>query len=435
MLLYQLRLAWKSLRRNPVLSILMVAGIGLGMGVAMTFVTAHYHISGDPLPHKSDRLFYVQMDSWDPSEPFNEEPDNLPHQLTYMDAVGILDSEIPTYRSAMYKTYLTVHPEGEQERPFREVVRMCHADFFSLFDVPFRYGSGWTRDTDENAESVIVLGDEMNKQLFGGENSVGRTLRIEEREFKVAGVLEPWRPVPKYYDPHNGPFDDAEEIYMPFSIGILEEWNTAGNTWSWKESGNTFQDKIRSEAVWIQYWVQLDDAEQRERYMAFLDGYVAEQKKLGRFERPTYNVTRGLMAWLHYWEVVPEEANIMLINALLFLLICSVNLIGILLGKFLGRAPEIGVRRALGASKRWVFVQHLVECELIGLLGGVLGLVLSLLGLEVINVLFNAQFDFGLDPNLFAIATGLALASAMIAGIYPAWRICRIEPGRHLKAQ
>ena len=58
---------------------------------------------------------------------------------------------------------------------------------------------------------------------------------------------------------------------------------------------------------------------------------------------------------------------------LLFLVVAAVNLIGLLLGKFLARADEVGVRRALGASRRDVFLQHLVECQVVALLGGAIG--------------------------------------------------------------
>ena len=63
---------------------------------------------------------------------------------------------------------------------------------------------------------------------------------------------------------------------------------------------------------------------------------------------------------------------------MLFLVVCSLNLVGLLLGKFLARVPEVSVRRALGASRLQVFWQHVVECELVGIAGGVIGLALSL---------------------------------------------------------
>ncbi|MGD8897828.1 MAG: ABC transporter permease, partial [Acidobacteriota bacterium] len=248
-------------------------------------------------------------------------------------------------------------------------------------------------------------------------------------------VLEPWRPIPRFYDTNGDPFAKVAQIFMPFGFGPSMEVYSAGNISGWVPWPETYEDLLRSEYVWIQMWVQLDTEEQRGRYRDFLDAYVAAQKQLGRFQRPVSNRLRNVMEWLRFREVVPDQAKALRIIALLFLLVCSVNLIGILLGKFLARAPEVGVRRALGASRRWVFVQHLIECELIGVVGGLLGLVLSVGGLELVDRLFDDQFNFRLDPNMFLVALALALGSAMVAGVYPAWRICRIQPGTYLKAQ
>ena len=76
MLAYQIRLAWLSLKRNPVLSLLIVGGIGLGIAVAMTFVTAYYMMAANPIPQKSDRLHYVQLDAWEPEEPWDDDEDD-----------------------------------------------------------------------------------------------------------------------------------------------------------------------------------------------------------------------------------------------------------------------------------------------------------------------------------------------------------------------
>ncbi|MBU2427109.1 MAG: ABC transporter permease, partial [Gammaproteobacteria bacterium] len=63
---YYLRLAWLSIRQSYGLSLLMVLAIGLGIGAAMTTVTVNYLMSANPIPTKSEQLFYVQLDSWDP---------------------------------------------------------------------------------------------------------------------------------------------------------------------------------------------------------------------------------------------------------------------------------------------------------------------------------------------------------------------------------
>jgi putative ABC transport system permease protein len=124
-----------------------------------------------------------------------------------------------------------------------------------------------------------------------------------------------------------------------------------------------------------------------------------------------------------------------MIIAILFLAVCALNLIGVLLGKFFSRAPEVSVRRAMGASRRQVFLQHVIECEVVGLVGGILGIPLAMLGLEWINRLFEGEIVFHLDTNMLAVAILLALIAGLIAGAYPAWRICSIPPARYLKEQ
>ena len=117
----------------------------------------------------------------------------------------------------------------------------------------------------------------------------------------------------------------------------------------------------------------------------------------------------------------------------------ALNLIGLFLGKFLARVSVVGVRRALGASRWTIFVQHLVECELMGLIGGALGVLLSLAGLAVLNRVYGDGPEgvafFQLDVKMILAAVVLSLVAGAIAGIYPAWRICAIPPARHLKNQ
>lgn len=438
MLGYQIKIAWKSLRRNPVLSVLLVGGIALGIAVASAFVTTYYLMAADPIPGKSDRLYYVQLDNWSPDRPWNSDrPEEPPDQISYRDMLGLMESDIPTHQSGMYKAELTVHPAPESERPYRALTRMCFADFFALFEVPFRYGGPWDRRADQGPEPVVVLSAETNRRLFGGGDSVGETVRIEDRELRVVGVLDDWRPLTKFYDVTNFQFDEPEELYLPLNWNRPMEIYSAGNTSNWKfYSGDAYEDYLDSEAVWIQMWVQLDTAEQRRRYLAFLDAYTRGQQESGRLLRPINHRLRPVMEHLEAQQVVPESARLLLIIALLFLVVCSVNLIGILLGKFLARAPEVGVRRALGASKLSVFTQHLVECEVIGLLGGALGLLLSSLGLELINRLFpDGSFHFALDLNMVAAGVALSLFAGLVAGLYPSWRICRVPPAIYLKLQ
>ncbi len=436
MLGYHIRMAWKSLKRNPILSALIVFGIALGIGVSTTFVAGHHVLSRDPIPEKSSLLYYVEMDNWAPERGWSDEdPKAAPNQVTYRDATALMKSTIPTYQSAMFKSYLYVFPPAKVGRPYRGRVRLCFADFFPMFDVPFRYGIGWGRSADRTPDPVVVLGHDTNQKLFGGANSVGKSVRVGNRDFKVVGVLEPWRPGPKFYDPHNGAYEEGDELFIPFNFVRPMEIRTGGNTSGWKDSGETFEDQLQSENVWIQMWVQLDSERQKQEYKQFVDNYVRSQKELGRMQRPLNNKLLAVMEWLDEEGAVPEEAMSFLVISLLFLLVCSLNLIGILLGKFLARAPEIGVRRALGASRTAIFLQHIVECEVIAVIGGVLGVLLSILGLKLVTRLFDGLFTLYLEWPMVGAAIGMALLSGLVAGAYPAWRICSLAPATYLKEQ
>ena len=89
---YNVKLALKSMRRNPIMTGLMVAAIAVGIGVSMTTLTVYYMMSSNPIPAKSDLLFAVTIDSWNPLRPFEEDrPERGPHQLTFHDAERLVE--------------------------------------------------------------------------------------------------------------------------------------------------------------------------------------------------------------------------------------------------------------------------------------------------------------------------------------------------------
>ncbi len=437
MLLYNLRLSWKSLRRTPMMSLLTLGAIGLGIAVATSFTAIFYLLSADPMPDKSSDVHFIRLDSWNPDRPFDgDHPERPPNQVTYRDALALVRSDIPTHTTATFHSDLFVHTEDPAMRPFEASVRLCHSGFFPMFKVPFAHGGPWDKRADEGPEPVVVIDHATNQRLFGGENSVGRKIRLAQVHFTIAGVLEPWRPVIKYYDVNNDSAGSPEALYIPFMHVRDMEIKTDGNDNGWKtRDDDSFAGLLASESIWIQMWAELRTREQKARYQSFLDAYSDEQRALGRFQRPNNNWIQPMREWHEERGVVPPESKSMMIIALLFLAVCSINLIGLLLGKFLARAPEVGVRRALGASKRAIFLQHIVECQLLGVLGGLLGIALSAVAISVIGKMLIDDLTLHLDLNMMATGIGLALLSGLIAGLYPAWRVCAVQPAIHLKAQ
>jgi putative ABC transport system permease protein len=434
---YYLKLGWLSIRRNPFLSALMIAAIAVGIGASMTIITVNYVMSGNPIPQKSDQLFYVQLDGWDPIN-YDDNEHEPSDQLTYLDAMALMKAGKAWRQVASNRSSLVLEPQGEGERPFSVSTRNTWADFFPMFELPFIYGSGWDDSTDDNLEKAVVLGKEINERVFGGENSVGRSVRLNGIDFQVVGVLDEYLPVPRFYDVTTGAFDEPAEIFIPFNIAVEYEFSRRGNTSCWKSpDGDGFEAFLNSECVWIQFWAELRNDEEKQDYMAFLNAYAEQQKELGRFPRPIDNRLSDVMEWMENQEVVEDDARVMLGLSLLFLVVCLLNTVGLLLAKFLGKSGDISLRRALGASRSNLFIQHMIESGMIGLGGGIFGLGLTWLGLRGIEMLFGDSIKnlVGLDGVMVLAAIGLAIVSALLAGLYPTWRACRIAPASQLKLQ
>lgn len=439
MFTYHLRLAFKSLRRTPVVAGLMIGAIALGVGVCITMLTVFRLMSGNPIENRNDVLYSVTLDSWDPEQPWNQKrPELPPNELTYRDAEALMQSTIPTRKVAMRKAAFVVQPEQSRDaKPFLIEARLATRDFFAMFDVPFLYGSGWDDAADAGAQLVVVLSKATNEKAFGGENSVGRTLRMDGFEYRVIGVLDNWAPTPKFYDLNNGPFDATEEAYLPYSVGTAHELVSAGNTNCWKnEEINSFKEFLNSECVWVQFWVELPDASKVAAFQDHIDNYVREQKALGRFPRPLNNHLRRPDEWLDVNQVVQNDNRVLVGLSFMFLAVCLLNMIGLLLAKFLGAAPIVGLRRALGASRATIFHQHLIEVAVVGAGGGLLGLCVAALGLIGVRHIYeNYDALTRLDIPMSLLALGIAVVSGVLAGLYPTWRVCRVQPAGYLKTQ
>lgn len=437
---YYLRLAWLSLRRTPVLSSLMVVALGLGIGAFMTTFTVYYLMSGDPIPHKSSQLYAVQLDNWDPNDPPTQSAEDVQPQLTYKDGQNLMHMDTPAVRQAqMYGANAVVVPEGE-DPPFEENVRATYRSFFPMFDVPFLFGSPWSEQDDANRNQVMVIGKELNDKLFAGENSVGRSVQLNDRLYRVVGVMDDWQPSPRFYHTDSGrAWADTEQVFVPFSLAAQLFLSPNGNFNCWKqpdESLEPMEGLLQSECVWTQFWAELETPQLAAAYKDMLDNYVRDQKASGRFERPLNTFLSPVREWLKINQVVSTDNRVLLRLSFLFLLVCVVNTVGLLMAKFLAKSGEIALRRAMGASQRSVFWQNLVEVGLIGVLGGVCGFGLAWLGLRAVEVLYrDYKHLVHLDPVMLLSAISLAILAAVLAGLYPVWRVSRQAPAGLLKTQ
>jgi putative ABC transport system permease protein len=258
---------------------------------------------------------------------------------------------------------------------------------------------------------------------------------MSDQYYTVVGVIDEWTPRPKFYDVSTGAMNDPEPFYIPLSLAIAEDFGVSGNINCYESPGQGRASFLASECIWLQGWVELPDAAAHAAYNDFLQSYVAEQKQVGRdFMRPQLTTAVPLRQWLDLRGVVPDDMRLFTVLGFAFLLVCLLNAGTLLLAKFLRRSGEIGLRRAVGASKRALFAQYLTESSVVGVCGAVVGLMLTVAGLAGVRGL-SPQIESmaTLDPAMFAACVVIAVATSVLAGIYPAWRACNVAPAAQLK--
>ncbi|RSZ55776.1 ABC transporter permease [Massilia atriviolacea] len=434
---YYFKLGVRSLRRNPALTALMVLTLAIGVAASVSTLTILHVMSSNPIPHKSERLFVPRIDNGLLETFKPHEDDRFDPQSTYPDAMNFLRDGHGERRTVLYGVSAPLEPV-RKDLPVMSVTGLALTrDFFAMMDVPFLHGQPWS-DADERAGAeVVVLSRDLAEKLFGADNPVGKRIRLMDKQFQVVGVRKPWRPVPKFYKLiGGGAFTQEDEIMIPFATAIRLEANPEGSISCQGKTEPGWQGFLRSECTWLQVFFETRTAAGRAELQEYLDNYADAQRRLGRLKRKQPNQLFDVMQWLEHRKVVGNDSRLAAWLAFGFLLLCLVNTVGLLLAKFSVRASEVGIRRALGASRKEIFRQFLTETAVVGLAGGLLGLLLAWGALALIRLQSEQlRIVAHMDWQMLGATFLLALGAAMLAGLLPTWRACQVTPAIQLKSQ
>ena len=427
---YYVALGIRSLLNQRLITIWMILLIAFGVAGTVSTFSLLRAVSSNPFAAKAHRLFTPQIDNHGPEyvKAYGIDP-----VLTLRDVEALRAHDSAYLQAAIYQISLSLVPTDTTIDALEAKGYAVSVDYFQMLDVPFLFGSAWSKSADKEGSNEVVIGNELNQKVFRGANSVGQEIRLDGHTYRISGVLAPWNPLPRFYAYYRAAFDrHAPQLFLPIRQALNLRIPTAGGSY-----GESFPIwDMRSEISFISYWVELPDSAAAARYRNFLHAYADEQRADGRFQWPADVALRDQEDWLDYQHVVPPETRISFVVSLGLLLVCAVNTVGLLLARLMRRSSDIGVRRALGGSRSAILFQYLTEAAVIGLTGGLLGAMLTVCFVSSLGLVFPvdvARLAHVTLPTLL-LAPIIALCMVLLAAAYPILRACRIEPGWQLKS-
>jgi putative ABC transport system permease protein len=268
-------------------------------------------------------------------------------------------------------------------------------------------GGFLTEDHVRHMESVAVLGETVRRRLFGPVDPVGKLVRVNNMVFLVIGVLAPKGQTGSGHDQ-----DDT--IMMP--------WTTAQTKIRGRNSD--YLDDILGSAVSMEAVNPAVDA---------ATSLLRQRHHIGSGDQDDFNIRRPDEVMKASIQSSTTLQILLVALASISLLIGGIGIMNVMLASVMQRTNEVGLRLAVGATPGAVRVQFLGEAVLLSLVGGVLGVPLSLAGSFLITLVLG--WPITLSWKAAALAVVCSGAVGVIAGFYPAWKASRLDPITALRVE
>ena len=284
--------------------------------------------------------------------------------------------------------------------------------FWEILEFDFLEGRPYTTKEVEEAQRVAVINEETRRVFFGGEQAVGQYIEVKGRSFRVVGVVPN---VPAFR------IVSFADLWVPVSTRETDEYlhydSIFGNSQALILARNAAEvPLIKEEFADVLTRVEYPNPDQTNRLIGGPATLLEEAARM--------------MLVFRDFDDGTTDAMFLMIGGLglLFMLLPVVSLVNINSTRILERASEIGVRKAFGGSSRTLVGQFMVENVILTLLGGVLGLVLTFLVLQVLGASDIVQYaEFHLNHRIFFYGLVITLVFGLLSGIYPAWRMSRLH--------
>ncbi|ULQ52717.1 ABC transporter permease [Flavihumibacter fluvii] len=292
--------------------------------------------------------------------------------------------------------------------------KYTNADFWEVLDHEFLEGKPFTAQQIANGELVTVISEDIKKSYFGNIGSVvGKYIEADNVQYRVCGVVKNV-PITLYMI--------YSDIYLPYTVSKIDY---KGTGYQGNYTGILLA-KSKADIPAIQ-----------KEYDAMIAKLPMQSKKFTKIYSHADTFIRG------YVRTGNEEnsgVTIALLALGIFVLIIlalpTLNLVNINITRIMERSSEIGVRKAFGASSSILVYQFIVENLILTIIGGLIGLVMTAIIIYFINQAdLIAYLKLSINYKVLGIGLLTCLVFGLLSGVYPAWRMSRLNVVNALKAQ
>lgn len=286
----------------------------------------------------------------------------------------------------------------------------AEAEYAIVRNLKVARGQFVTEDMDAGARNVVVLGGGISEDIFGTSDPIGQSVRLKGQSMKVVGVLEKT----------GGLGNEDSAVYVPLNTGYKFLFGGRATTSaSYQVSGIMLQARSADEIDLAQKKTeqlmrrrhQLDDSGKDDDFIVF-----SQASLLSTFNTVTTTLTVFLGA-----------------IAGISLFVGGIGVMNIMLVSVTERTKEIGLRKAVGAKRRDILRQFLIEALVMSILGGLIGLLLGYGTASLVGFLFSEYITPVVTLGAVMLAVGFSAAVGLFFGIYPALRAARLNPIQALR--
>ncbi|MGF7075059.1 ABC transporter permease [Mucilaginibacter sp. 3215] len=294
-------------------------------------------------------------------------------------------------------------------------LKFANADYWDVLDYQFLEGRPFTKQQIDNAEKVAVISEDTRRDYFGDIPSVvGKYIEADNVKYRVLGVV---KDVPATL------FTLYADIYLPYTVSKNDYRNKDfGGNYSAILMGNSKDNlpKMKNEFANVISRISMKDKQFNHLY-CYADSY--------------FNTLVRTMAGRKENSGMATFVVIISIFVFLFLLLPTLNLVNINITRIMERSSEIGVRKAFGASSKTLVYQFIIENIILTFLGGLIGVVLSVIVIKIINgANLIAHLELTLNFTVLFYSLLTCIFFGLLSGVYPAWRMSRLNVVTALKA-